>query len=103
MVDRRNHVFGQYLADLHAELGHGNLLGSLVEEGDLLLGLVVDDAAVLHELQRVDNHVLNLSQVSTVTHVLHDVVLTALEHDEALIIQADNVARAVDELGIGLV
>ena len=45
----------------------------------------------------------NLAQVSTVAHVLHDVVLATLEHDEALVVQTDNVACAVDQFGISLV
>ena len=103
MIHRRNHVFGQHLADLHTELRYGNLFGSLVEEGDLLLCLVVDDTAVLHEFQRVDNHVLDLTQIGAIAHVLHDVILAALEHDQSLVVVTDDVASTIDEFGIGLV
>ena len=35
--------------------------------------------------------------------MLYDVVLAALEHDEALVIQTDDVARTVDEFRIGFI
>ena len=48
----RNHVFGQHLSNLHPELRSRDLLFRLIEECYLLLGLVIDDAAILYELAR---------------------------------------------------
>ena len=103
MENRGNHVLGQHTADLHTELGGRNLLLSLIEERDLLLGLIVDDAAVSNQFQRIDDDMLYLAEVGTIAHVLHNVILTVLEHDQTLLVEANDVTRAIDGLGIGLV
>ena len=46
---------------------------------------------------------LNLTEVSTVALMLHDVILAALEHNQPFFIVADDVTRAVDHLGVSLV
>ena len=45
----------------------------------------------------------DLTQVRAIAHVLDDIVLATLEHDQALVAETDDIARAIDKLRISLV
>lgn len=102
-VDRGNHVLRQLAGDLAAHDCGIQVLVRLVEERDLLRLEVVDHAPIRHELERVDDDVLDLRQLNPVSGMLDQRILAALEDDFAARVVVDDVARAVDQFGIGRV
>ena len=103
MKNSGKHVFGKFPADLLAELRGSYFLFGLVKEGDLFLGKVVNDTAVPHQLQLVDDDMLYLTEFSPVPHVLDEGVLPALKHNFPQIIHIHDVSCPVDGLRIRMV